>query len=173
MQHRELRLRSSSYQTKSSTFFEHLISQRQPQARERSGGHHDGAITTFHGRIKISSFHFPPVGFAGFFSCPITGSVLLLYQLPSAWRPLVVALFARICGLHDVAKGVADTLSTIRGRQRSPSRRAGKNGFLLGKNHGHRRCPGPSGSRRRDLWDASSSDITDIASTVPDVASFG
>ena len=109
MQHREVRLRSSSYQTKSSTFFEHLISQRLPQARERSGGHHDGAITTFHVRIKISSFHFPPVGFAGFFSCPITGSVLLLYQLPSAWRSLLVALFARICGLHDVAKGVADT----------------------------------------------------------------
>ena len=60
-------------------------------------------------RIKRSSFHFPPVVFAGFFSCPITGSVLLLYQLPSAWRPLLVALFARVCGLHDVAKGVAGT----------------------------------------------------------------
>ena len=50
--------------------------------------------------LKRGSFHFPPVGFAGFFSCPITGSVDVVV-LPAFFNVATIAgccWFVRICG---------------------------------------------------------------------------
>ena len=121
------------------------------------------------------------MGFSRSFSCPITGFVNVV-ALPASFSVATVAgcVFRSVLWLHDVAKGVAVThfRTSVEAKEAHHGALGGM-GSVWERTTGTDAFPGlPTAANVQkpdslvgvpDLFDTSSSDIADIASTVPDL----